>query len=85
MMNLPLPNNRLNKLATVTQSDSGKTKTNASHLKKLPLNEFLQPLVTAMHQRQPWVDDFCNDQIMLPVDLYEVIKEFTRLQTKNKP
>ena len=82
MMNLPLPNNRLklgtagwNKLKPATNPPS-------SDLMQVSLSEFLQPMMAAIKQSQPWVNDFENDQIMLPVDLYEVIKEFARLQTK---
>ena len=49
-------------------------------LKRVSLGEFIQPLVTAAGQRQPWLEDFGNDSIMLPADLYDVIKEYSRLQ-----
>lgn len=51
-----------------------------NELKLVSLKELLQPLVTAVGQRQPWVDDFRDDQVMLSADLYEVIREFARLQ-----
>ncbi|MGI9516270.1 MAG: hypothetical protein ACR2NP_04425 [Pirellulaceae bacterium] len=50
-------------------------------LKLVSLRELLQPLLTAVGQRQPWVEDFQDDQLMLSADSYEVIHEFARLQS----
>lgn len=84
MMNLPLPNNRIPGLSRnsspTNKPANAAAKPVSNQLKQLPLQEFLQPMVAAMNQAQPWVEDFGSDQIMLPVDLYEVIKEFARLQ-----
>ncbi len=82
MMNLPLPTHRLKNVGkglnpVASPSPAG------PELKQLPLAEFLKPMLAAIHQSQPWVEDFHSDQIMLPLDLYEVIKEFSRLQPGN--
>jgi hypothetical protein len=81
MMNLPLPNNRLPDSDHALSSIGGLPASAAAPLKQLTLSEFLKPMMAALQQRQPWVDDFRNDPIMLPVDLYEVVREFARLQT----
>ncbi len=85
MMNVPLPGNRFTNLTAATAKSplipSSPEPLPNQNLKQLPLSEFLQPLVTAMTQKQPWVDDFSNDPIMLPPDLYEVIKTFAKMQT----
>ena len=49
-------------------------------LNLVSLQELLQPLVKAVGQRQQWVEDFRDDQVMLSADLYEVLREFSRLQ-----
>ena len=82
MMNLPLPNDRLNAMAAELGKNMPSPPAGHDQLKKLPLSEFLKPMMTAVRQSQPWIDDFGNDTIMLPVDLYEVIKEFARLQKR---
>ena len=65
---------------TLAQERTQRQQQSRDELKLVSLNEFLQPLVAAVGQRQPWVDDFGDDKVMLSADLYEVIREFAKLQ-----
>ena len=91
MMNVPLPGNRLKKL--MTNKLTGKagfaknlipkpptSSVGDSGLKQLSLAEFLQPMMAAMTQKQPWIEDFGGDQITMPADLYEVLTAFSSMQ-----
>lgn len=40
---------------------------------KVPLGEILPALLEAAAAGRVWVDDFAEDEITLPTDLYEVI------------
>ena len=84
MMNLPLPNHRLQIGTAGLAAMKPSAQPPQDELMKLALSEFLKPMMAAVKQSQPWINDFENDQIMLPVDLYEVIKEFARLQSPKK-
>lgn len=78
MMNLPLHHNRL---ANANLFPATTKKRSNRDLKQIPLADFLKPMLQAVDQSQPWVNDFDNDSIMLPVDLYEVIQAYAQLQS----
>ena len=80
MINLPLPPRETGSVLPGQPSNSSTTDQPASPLKRVSLGEFIQPLVAAAGQRQPWLEDFGDESIMLPADLYDVIREYARLQ-----
>lgn len=85
MMNTPFFGDRFRRTQAKKPSNSsvGPSKERSTQeLKQLSLAEFLQPLATAIRQKQPWVDDFGTDQIMVSPDLYEVIQTFAVMQSK---
>lgn len=57
-------------------SDSGEPQ-----LRTMPFGEVLTQLKAALGQGQSWLNDFGNDDVTMPSDLYDVIQAFARLQT----
>ncbi len=82
MMNLPFPNDRLKPFKSSLKVTGPKPTQPGPDWKPMSLSDFIQPMLTAVEQGQPWVNDFATDTIMLPVDLHEVIHAYTQIQIK---
>ncbi|MBL6705992.1 MAG: hypothetical protein ISQ06_07770 [Planctomycetaceae bacterium] len=39
----------------------------------LKLGEILEPLAEAYHSRRTFIEDFANDDVQIPADLYEAL------------
>lgn len=46
----------------------------------IPLGEFIEILEDALRTRRQWVQDFRDDDVQIPEDLYEVMTEYSRLR-----
>ena len=55
----------------------------ANHQIQVRLGDLISPLVTAVKQRKQWIDDFSEDTVTVPADLYEVIRAFNGFQVTN--
>ena len=53
-------------------------------MQRIRFGDLLKPLQTAAGQGQSWLQDFCNDDVMLPQDLVDVIQTFARMQAEKK-
>lgn len=47
-------------------------------MQRIRFGDLLKPLQSAAGQA--WLNDFCNDDVMLPQDLVDVIQAFARMQ-----
>ena len=50
---------------------------------RVSVGDFLTPLLAAVRENRCWVDDFQNDLITIPADLYEIIRESARLRLES--
>ncbi|MDG2104017.1 MAG: hypothetical protein P8J91_09720 [Pirellulaceae bacterium] len=82
MMNLPFPNDRLKPFKSNLKVMGPKPTPPEPDWKPMSLADFVQPMMAALEQGQPWVNDFASDTIMLPVDLHEVIQAYAEIQIK---
>lgn len=55
-----------------------------SPLQTVRFGDLLEPLQRAMGQGPVWLQDFCNDDVLLPRDLYEVLQAFSRIQRDSR-
>lgn len=46
----------------------------------VPLREILDTLTEAVQRRRGWVEDFADDDVTIPTDLYEVILAYQHYQ-----
>jgi hypothetical protein len=46
----------------------------------ITFGELMQILDEASRKHRTWLEDFSNDGIQVPEDLYEVLTEYTRLR-----
>jgi hypothetical protein len=51
-----------------------------ANLQRIRFGDLLEPLRHAAGQGQSWLNDFCNDDILLPQDLVDVIQAFAQMQ-----
>ncbi len=49
----------------------------------IALADLIAPVVEAVRQRKQWLNDFSDDRILVPTDLYEVIRAFQEIQSIN--
>jgi hypothetical protein len=68
---------------SATRNGAGLTNETAG-MQRIRFGEILKPLQAAAGQGQSWLDDFCNDDVMLPQDLVDVIQTFARMQAEKK-
>ena len=50
------------------------------NLQVMQFGDVLQQVQAALGQGQTWLNDFLNDDVLIPSDLYEVFQAFARLQ-----
>ncbi len=69
---------------TWSNGDKDGLATDRGGLQRIRFGDVLKPLQIAAGQGQSWLNDFCNDDVMLPQDLVDVIQAFARMQAENK-
>lgn len=94
MMNLPLPQRRFDDahfkkknvdlLNLMPTKKADQAKKPEDQLKMVALSELINPLIKAIEQSQPWVEDFGQEQIIVSADLHEVLNAFANLQMAKK-
>lgn len=46
----------------------------------VPLSEIVGALLDAARSQRTWVHDFCNDEVQISPDLYEIITAYSHLR-----
>jgi hypothetical protein len=86
MMNLPYGAGRLLQSSTESVTRPADPDGTGKHaLRTIRFGEVIAPLKAAFGEGHEWPNDFCNDDVLLSNDLFEVLQAFAQMQAQKTP